>query len=78
MKILTFFSFLASGSYNITTPADGIALSVDVSTLYYCPLSGFNLYSIPTELFRNFSVSDSEVIFSYFFVYYLLTCTFFL
>jgi sugar lactone lactonase YvrE len=34
--------------------ADGIALSADRSTLYYCPVTGRNLYAIDTVLLRNF------------------------
>lgn len=35
--------------------ADGIALSADRSTLYYCPLTARNLYSINTSLLRNYN-----------------------
>ncbi|XP_013402905.1 uncharacterized protein LOC106168417 [Lingula anatina] len=34
-------------------PTNGIALSPDFTTLYYCPLSGYNLYSISTEEARD-------------------------
>jgi len=57
----TTFNIEDSGTYTINTPCDGIALSVDTSTLYYCALSGVTVYSIPTELFRNFSVSDQQL-----------------
>ena len=40
--------------------ADGIAISHDGKTLYYCPLSSRNLYSIPTEVLRDASILDSE------------------
>jgi sugar lactone lactonase YvrE len=35
--------------------ADGIALSADRSTLYYCQVTGRNLYAIDTALLRNFN-----------------------
>lgn len=34
---------------------DGIALSADRSTLYYCQVTGRNLYAIDTKLLRDFS-----------------------
>ena len=40
---------------------DGIALTPSTETLYYCPLTGRTLYSIPTSLLRNFSISDQEL-----------------
>jgi sugar lactone lactonase YvrE len=42
-------------------PADGIALSSDGTTLYYCPLSSRHLFSVPTALLRDRSVPDSKV-----------------
>jgi sugar lactone lactonase YvrE len=38
--------------------SDGIALSADGRTLYYCPLSSRHLFSIPTALLRDRSVSE--------------------
>lgn len=35
---------------------DGIALSADRTTLYYCPLTARNLYAIDTALLRNFEI----------------------
>jgi len=35
--------------------ADGIALSANRSTLYYCQVTGRNLYAIDTALLRNFN-----------------------
>ena len=32
------------------TPVDGIALSPDGLYLFYCPLSGFLLYKLPTKI----------------------------
>jgi sugar lactone lactonase YvrE len=42
-------------------PADGIALSADGTTLYYCPLSSRHLFSVPTALLRDGSLPDSKV-----------------
>lgn len=41
--------------------ADGIALSPDRETLYYCPLTGRNLYAIHTMLLRDFTLPDSVI-----------------
>ena len=60
-RILGISHSIGSGNYTIVTPSDGIALSPDASTLYYCSLSGINLYSMPTALFRNFSVPSGQV-----------------
>lgn len=38
------------------TGADGIALSADRKTLYWCPLTARNLYAIDTALLQDFSV----------------------
>jgi sugar lactone lactonase YvrE len=35
--------------------SDGIALSADRSTLYYCPVTGRNLYAVDTTLLRDFN-----------------------
>lgn len=43
------------------TGADGIALSVDRKTLYWCPLSGRNLYCIDTSLLQDFNTSHEEI-----------------
>lgn len=48
----------------INFSVDGIAISPDGKTLYYCPLSSRNLYSIETELLRNRSIPD-KVLSSY-------------
>jgi sugar lactone lactonase YvrE len=44
-----------------TVASDGIALSADGVTLYYCPLSSRHLYSIPTALLRGLSTSENDV-----------------
>lgn len=41
--------------------SDGIALSADGNTLYYCPLSSRHLFSVPTSLLLDRSVSDADV-----------------
>ncbi|MCI1774017.1 L-dopachrome tautomerase-related protein [Paenibacillus lautus] len=38
--------------------ADGIALSADRETLFYCQVTGRNLYAIDTGLLRNFDTPD--------------------
>jgi sugar lactone lactonase YvrE len=44
-----------------TVASDGIALSADGATLYYCPLSSRHLFAIPTALLRDRSASDADV-----------------
>lgn len=41
--------------------SDGIALSADGETLYYCPLSSRHLFSVPTALLRDRTASDAAV-----------------
>ena len=43
------------------TGADGIALSADRKTLYYCPLTSRKLYAVPTALLRDFTTSMSKI-----------------
>jgi len=43
------------------TGADGIALSADRKTLYWCPLTGRDLYSIRTEVIRDFNTNEQEI-----------------
>jgi len=43
------------------TGADGIALSADRKTLYWCPLTDRNLYSIDTALLQDFSTPQEEI-----------------
>ncbi len=45
----------------LTVASDGIALSSDGQTLYFCPLSSRRLYSVPTQLLRNPSISETEL-----------------
>ncbi|ULK97256.1 gluconolaconase [Bradyrhizobium sp. I71] len=44
-----------------TVASDGIALSADGATLYYCPLSSRHLYSVPTALLLDRAVSEADV-----------------
>jgi len=41
--------------------ADGIALTPDVSTLFWCTLTGRDLYEIPTSILRNWSTTEEEI-----------------
>jgi sugar lactone lactonase YvrE len=41
--------------------SDGIALSADGETLYYCPLSSRHLYAVPTKVLLDRSASDEAV-----------------
>lgn len=41
--------------------SDGIALSADGATLYYCPLSSRHLYSVPTALLLDRSASEAAI-----------------
>lgn len=43
------------------TGADGIALSGDKQTLYWTNLTGNTLYSVPTAVLRDFSLSDQQI-----------------
>ena len=41
--------------------ADGIAISADAKTLYYCPLIGRHLYSVSVDALADRGKSDAEV-----------------
>lgn len=41
--------------------SDGIAVSPDGETLYYCPLSSRRLYAVPTSALRDPSLSDADL-----------------
>lgn len=41
--------------------SDGIALSPDGKTLYYCPLSGRHLYAISTALLRDPTITEAQL-----------------
>jgi sugar lactone lactonase YvrE len=42
--------------------ADGIAISADAKTLYYCPLIGRHLYSVSVDALADRSKSEAEVV----------------
>lgn len=41
--------------------SDGIAISADGATLYYCALSSRRLYAVPTALLRDPNITDAEI-----------------
>ena len=41
--------------------ADGIAISADAKTLYYCPINGTKLYAVSTDVLRDPAKSDAQV-----------------
>ena len=41
--------------------ADGIAISNDGKTLYYCPINSTKLYAVSTDALRDKSMSDAQV-----------------
>lgn len=43
------------------TGADGITLSADRKTVYWCPLTGRNLYALDTALLQDYSIPDDEI-----------------
>jgi sugar lactone lactonase YvrE len=45
----------------VNIASDGIALSPDGTMLYYCPLSSRHLFSVPTTLLRDRSITDAVV-----------------
>lgn len=49
------------GDRPMRTGADGIALSADRNTLYWCPLTSRELYAINTNLLRDFTVSLADI-----------------
>jgi len=46
------------GNKVFTTAVDGIALTRDGNHLFYCALQGLHLYTIKTELLRDFTIDD--------------------
>ena len=53
---------IAGGLWTLSpTGADGIALSSDRATLYYCPLSSRRLYMLPTAKLRDFKLSTAAL-----------------
>ena len=47
--------------FNFPLPSDGIALSHDGATVYYCEISRQILFSVPTLALRNFSMPSQEI-----------------
>lgn len=43
------------------TGADGITLSADRKTVYWCPLTGRNLYALDTALLQDYTISDEVI-----------------
>lgn len=43
------------------TGADGITLAADRKTVYWCPLTGRNLYALDTALLQDYSIPESEI-----------------
>jgi sugar lactone lactonase YvrE len=46
---------------HLQVASDGIALSADGKTLYYCALSSRRMYSVPTAALRDASITDSAL-----------------
>lgn len=55
------FSFYGAMPTGVTIGSDGIAISEDGKTLYYCPLASRDLYSIETDVLRDESIPDSTL-----------------
>jgi len=47
--------------FNFPLPSDGIALSNDFKTIYYCEISRQILWSVPTHVLANFSMTSMEI-----------------
>jgi sugar lactone lactonase YvrE len=45
----------------LRTGADGIALSADLATLYFCPLTSRSMFSVPTSVLRDPSSTANDV-----------------
>ncbi len=45
----------------VTVGADGIAISADGKTLFYCPMSSRHLYGVSTEALADTTVGDDDV-----------------
>ena len=48
-------------TYNFPLPSDGIALSHDGETVYYCEISRQILWSVPTNALRNWTMGSAEI-----------------
>lgn len=53
------------GADDTTSPflvaSDGLALSPDGKTLYFCPLTSTHLYAVPTEMLRDPNVNEARL-----------------
>jgi hypothetical protein len=47
--------------FNFPLPSDGIALSNDFKTIYFCEISRQILWSVPSHVLANFSMSSIEI-----------------
>eukprot|EP01130_Rhizamoeba_saxonica_P017477 TRINITY_DN8482_c0_g1_i1.p1 TRINITY_DN8482_c0_g1~~TRINITY_DN8482_c0_g1_i1.p1 ORF type:complete len:447 (-),score=48.59 TRINITY_DN8482_c0_g1_i1:73-1413(-) len=47
--------------YPVVSPSDGIALTYDTNTLYFCTLSRIHLYSIDTLYLQNFTYTNLDI-----------------
>jgi sugar lactone lactonase YvrE len=56
----TVFTINGINYTDIQAPSDGIALNPDASTVYYCPLTGYHLWSLPASTLRDFSMSFAD------------------
>ena len=48
-------------AFNFPLPSDGIALSHDAATVYYCEISREILWSVPAAALANWSLSSEEI-----------------
>ena len=48
-------------TFNFPLPSDGIALSHDAATVYYCEISREILWSVPAASLANWSLSSAEI-----------------
>lgn len=49
------------GTDTFTTPVDGIAISDDGHSIFYCHIQKDLLYRLPTEVLRDFSLTDDVI-----------------
>jgi len=52
---------IAGVDYDIDGPSDGVALSPQLDTVYYCPVRGKTLYSLPARGLRNFALTNDQL-----------------
>lgn len=49
------------GRFIFTTPIDGISISADGKSVFYAQVQGTKLYRLPTEILRNFTLTNSQM-----------------